>query len=477
MTLSLLGNILDPLTNLLDPFGLLDGLFGKDEEAKDDHAPVQPPYYDSVPVFDGRSAELNNLLLNSTAVGHLDGIVGGIQPNVNIRTVSGIGNNLNNPEFGAADQPFVRLTEAEYGEDGAPRGVWDGEQTLPNERDISNVIVNQDENGDGVEEATHSVHGTNLLLMSFGQFFDHGLDFIERSSNPDDKYYIPLREGDPLYSFSDDGNPRNDITSIRVTRGAEAINPATGDPYELRSHTNKTSPFTDQNQTYGSSDAVTFYLRETARDDNGDLMRDSDGNLVKTASLAHSEKDASGYWNLPTYRDILLNNGVSEAEIDAAVAANSFDMLMEADGFVDFRNVTNPYTGAPDGNPLLLDISFDADPEGPAFNLGKLLSHYVAGDGRANENTGLTPIHTIFHRDHEYWVEQICENGGADWSEDKLFETAKSIIESEYQRIIFDEFVDAMAGSCPARSRTASTGIIPVSTRRSPKNSPTRYIA
>ena len=56
-----------------------------------------------------------------------------------------------------------------------------------------------DENGDGVEEQTVSVHGTNLWLMTFGQFFDHGLDFLKRSSNPADVYTIPLKPGDKLY--------------------------------------------------------------------------------------------------------------------------------------------------------------------------------------------------------------------------------------------------------------------------------------
>ncbi len=118
------------------------------------------------------------------------------------RTVSGHFNNENNPEFGSSGEAFTRLTFADYGENGAPRGVVNGVQTEPNERLISNVIANQDENGDGVEEKTRSLHNTNLFLMSFGQFFDHGLDFIDRSSNPADKYVItaePERSALPLF--------------------------------------------------------------------------------------------------------------------------------------------------------------------------------------------------------------------------------------------------------------------------------------
>ncbi len=111
-------------------------------------------------------------------------------------------NNQNNPEFGAANEPFIRISDVRLGTDGAPRGVVNGVQTLPNERDISNVIVNQDENGDGIEEKTTSVHDTNLFLMTFGLFFDHGLDFLARSPNAADSYTIALKPGDPLSTAS-----------------------------------------------------------------------------------------------------------------------------------------------------------------------------------------------------------------------------------------------------------------------------------
>ena len=33
-------------------------------------------------------------------------------------------------------------------------------------------------------------------------------------------------------------------------------------------------------------------------------------------------------------------------------------------------------------------------------------AHYIAGDGRANENIGLTAVHSIFHSEHNRLVEQ-----------------------------------------------------------------------
>ena len=119
-----------------------------------------------LPGNDGREADIGYINLSSTSV---DVLKNNLDP-LEIRELSGLGNNLNNPEFGKADEVLIRLTDVRLGTDAPPRGVVNGVQTLPNERDISNVIANQDENGDGVEEKTTSVHDTNLFLMSFGQF-------------------------------------------------------------------------------------------------------------------------------------------------------------------------------------------------------------------------------------------------------------------------------------------------------------------
>ena len=35
-----------------------------------------------------------------------------------------------------------------------------------------------------------------------------------------------------------------------------------------------------------------------------------------------------------------------------------------------------------------------------------LNAHYIAGDGRANENIGLTAVHSIFHSEHNRLVDQ-----------------------------------------------------------------------
>jgi Ca2+-binding RTX toxin-like protein len=370
-----------------------------------------------------------------------------LDPN-GVRDVGGSGNNIANPDFGADNTPLVRLAPNAF-DDGisAPRSLASDGTPLPNERTVSNLISTPDENGDGREEAMPNTFGSNVLLTAFGQFFDHGLDFIKRGN---ETYTIPLAVDDVLYNVDPTKGPI--VTSITLSRGAEAT--GTGADGTPRQHLNEPSAYVDQSQTYGSHKAITYYLRESARDAAGNLIRDADGLLVKTAHLLSGGQDGGGYNNLATYRDILLNNGVSQSTINLAIAQNNFHILEQDPNFVAFSNTADPLTGIDSGHSLLIDISYDADPHlagGRFFKIDTLLSHYVAGDGRVNENISLTPIHTIWHREHDYQVDRITEmvqrrSDAALWTPDVIFEAAKIIVEGEYQRVVYTEFLDAMAG-------------------------------
>ena len=113
--------------------------------------------------------------------------------------------------------------------------------------------------------------------------------------------------------------------------------------------------------------------------------------------------------------------------------------------------------------------------------------HYIAGDGRVNENFGLTSIHHVFHEDHNVQLlslenqilrQQIASPGYAhewqipvavtitpdlgisitaghyedangdytdahghvSWDNDRLFEATKLIVEMEYQHVAIDQY-------------------------------------
>ncbi|MGE7470323.1 peroxidase family protein [Bosea sp. NPDC003192] len=340
------------------------------------------------------------------------------------RTISGAGNNEDDPSLGASDTPFIRLTEARYGaydaatNNRALNPIFEGLDP----RAISNILGSQEA---GLPKASNEA---NIFFMSFGQYFDHGLDFIPKNAANG-----TVQIGAPGIGTPGQGNPAD------LTRGEVHAIGADGVPQ----HLNKTTAFVDQNQAYGSHALVTQFLREG--DGNGGLTANllkgapdpsnPDFNLLPTLREAIQHHWANNTLfvdpSLPGgqihFRDYYSNYPVSETVTgDLIDAAGGFDPQVLAKLASNFMS---------SGQALLLDSN-------PFINA---LDHYVAGDGRANENFALTSMHTIWARNHNFHAEQLKE-AGFDGTEQELFEAAKVINEAEYQRVVFNEFADMLLG-------------------------------
>ena len=127
----------------------------------------------------------------------------------------------------------------------------------------------------------------------------------------------------------------------------------------------------------------------------------------------------------------------------------------------------------------------DAQGQNPVYDNELLDSHFVAGDGRVNENIGLTAIHDVFHSEHnrlvaqtEALVQQLLDNGdtsfvkewvlpGVDvttltaadiaagrtthlitpdeWNGERIFQVARFGTETQYQHLVFEEFARKIA--------------------------------
>ena len=309
-----------------------------------------------------------------------------------VRDLSGLQN-------GVPNDHFIRLTPTRFAEDGGINPLFSGLDP----RNVSNIL--------GTHEASlaKSEAGANIFFMAFGQYFDHGLDFITKGGNGNIRI-------DGADQFSQTGQPSNFVDLTRATQfGTD------------RHYQNQTSPYVDQNQAYGSHELV------------GQFLRASDGNHGFGATLASGATDpkAAEFKLLPTLRELI------EHHVDAgSVFANGKTLLEVYPGLIGSDGSVNATVAAGlasnflgSGHNLLLDANRGVS----------VLDHYIAGDGRANENITLTSMHTVWARNHNFHVENLQEAGFVGTPE-ALFQAAKMLNEAEYQRVVFTEFADALLG-------------------------------
>ena len=359
----------------------------------------------------------------------------------------------------------------------------------------------------------------NGWMTFFGQFFDHGLDLITKGSNG--TIYIPLQPDDPLYV---EGGHTNFMVMTRatpVTAGPDGVPGTSDDSIE---HINTTTPFVDQNQTYTSHASHQVFLRE--------YKLDASGKPVATGNLLNGKNGG-----LPTWADIkeqaktMLGIELTDADVGMVPLLRTdpygkfipdpvtgFAQVVIGIGEDGIPNTEDDevISGTPDnpvslanavriGHAFLDDIAHNAVPVlvngelqkdddaevGYAGSVGpggqnthydnELLDrHFVTGDGRGNENIGLTAVHHVFHSEHNrqvtinkltilqtadrdfinQWLmepldlsdEQLAALASADnlallavadtldWNGERLFQTARFATEMQYQHLVFEEF-------------------------------------
>jgi Ca2+-binding RTX toxin-like protein len=153
---------------------------------------------------------------------------------------------------------------------------------------------------------------------------------------------------------------------------------------------------------------------------------------------------------------------------------------------IDIAHNANPFAdttgalGIPDGvadTILTADANTTTDavfaPLAPGEYDNELLdAHFIAGDGRVNENIALTAVHHVFHSEHNRMVAQVKNTIAASgdlafinewllddittlpvdqaaiddlvangsWDGERLFQVAKFSTEMQYQHLVFEEF-------------------------------------
>jgi Ca2+-binding RTX toxin-like protein len=424
-----------------------------------------------------------------------------------LRTVDGSWNNLlpGQELYGSADQTMPRLITLDLNNLEALQKylILNPNQVVmdADPRIISNLISDQTASNPAAQEAhdgladapgggTVSDNGSlsipnlspdiglspafNGWMTFFGQFFDHGLDLIPKAGNG--IVFIPLMPDDPLYV---EGSPTNFMLLTRAEVNAN---------HDTK---NTTTPFIDQNQTYTSHPSHQIFIREYVMVDGkpeptGHLLEGSNGGLATWADVKHQAESLLGItltdqdvFNVPLLATDRYGNLI--------LSDNGKVQIVTASGLVEANGGTLPSDTIRTGHAFLDDIAHTAAPKaglvadgdsdtgnaqaGGTYDNELLDRHFITGDGRGNENIGLTAVHSVFHSEHNRLVEQYkttilesndislinqwllpnhqiteipADTSTLQWNGEYLFQAGRFATEMEYQHLVFEEFARAV---------------------------------
>lgn len=137
------------------------------------------------------------------------------------------------------------------------------------------------------------------------------------------------------------------------------------------------------------------------------------------------------------------------------VADGARQQINEITAFVDASNVYGSHGArasalrANDGTGRLATSDGDLLPYNTAGLANAPTAHdpsfFLAGDIRANEQTGLAAMHTLFVREHNRWAELIAASDPG-LTGDEIYERARAIVGAEMQAITYNEFLPLLLG-------------------------------
>jgi len=356
--------------------------------------------------------------------------------------------------------------------------------------------------------------GYDSWFTEFGQFFDHGLDLIPKSGAT---VIIPIDQTDGLYV---PGSNTNFMTLKRSGNSTSGDSSNSTTPYIDQSQTY--GSHASQNffvREYSFIGASTNLIPTST----GRLLDGTDSPYVTNFTAGSTMSPSNG--GKPTWRDIkhqslLFGFNLSDYDVGNIpfIATDQYGkfipgpsgrpMMLFTDGLnyrwvegsntapvsTSFVDATVTWTAVKTGHAFLNDITSSASPfsaisgapltaDGdnvvnsayttPTMTVGgdfqfydneALDMHFIAGDGRINENIGLASIHQVFASEHNLLVtdmkNQITADGSPEfisewfnnstWNGERLYQAARMIMENEYQHMAYDEFVRRIAPQLPA---------------------------
>ena len=354
-------------------------------------------------------------------------------------------------------------------------------------RDYAMVDIDSDTVAGPVAVATgRLLDGTGGKIANWGEVKAQAQDKLGLTLSDFDVHDVPLLVADPYGKFIPGSNGFAQvvvgITVVNSTTGA-LISTAAGnftaegvaggldlrniDVSQVTLPVGVTLPPLNVGQEYRVTTVGTghAFLNDIAHHAAPNMV-DHDGNpgTAKIAQVADSDvldANGDGVSNAAdvTFLGAQLTDANGDTVIDVADLAD-----VNLDGVIDDKDLV-----ANDRNPLTYDNEM-------------LDAHFITGDGRGNENIGLTAVHSVFHSEHNRLVEankdtliasgdaaivndwllsgagtQITQTQLDDinaltgpakdaaidalaWNGERLFQAGRFVTEMQYQHLVFEEF-------------------------------------
>ena len=215
------------------------------------------------------------------------------------------------PDFGAAGQTLLRISDPEYGDGvSTPAG-----EDRPSAREISNAVAAQ-------QELDGNARGLSDLVWIWGQFIDHDLDLTEGGDGEDFSIEVPT--GDPQFDPFGTGEA---VIPLTRSEGVEGTGTSADNPLQQANHI---TAWLDGSVVYGSDEERALALRTL----EGGRLTTSDGDLLPF--------NEAGLENAGGVSDSLFLAGDIRANENVALSAMHTIWVREHNRIADEIAAENP---------------------------------------------------------------------------------------------------------------------------------------
>lgn len=205
---------------------------------------------------------------------------------------------------------------------------------------------------------------------------------------------------------------------------------------------------TDQEASVPSRDSMSDFVWQWGQFLDHDIDLTPTADPVEPFDIAVPQGDpffdpeSTGTQTIPLNRSLsVLVDGVREqlnintSYIDASQVYGSEETYARSMRMLDGTGRLKTSSGD------LLPLNLDGDPDVPAGGL----TSFFAGDVRAMEQVGLTAMHTLFLREHNYWADRIRQDV-PELDDEGIYQRARAMVAAEMQCITYREFLPILLG-------------------------------